>query len=334
MAEWVGARPVHRRPHRRAGPRPVRRPDPVAHAGPRRQPRDPAPQRGGRTPDDHGPLPGRPRPHRLRTGHRRLSRWRARMDLVAGDAREILTALAADDREALADRTRFTAFLSMGGGLDPTWLDLFAEACRDVTGSRRSGRLHRCPARARRTRGHRRADDRAGGRGLGRARRPDRGPATSTGRRALDRPARRGVRLAVPRGQALDPPARRAISSPSPGPPIAPPTSCSPGRCERTGPPRLGGVGVRRAGRWILSVDRLDRQRRRALGRGRAERGRQDDAPRDRARLPVADRGHGRGPRRADRAGRHPGAPATGRLRERGARGPDRRRPAGASTSS
>ena len=59
----------------------------------------------------------------------------ARMDLVAGDSREILTALGADDREALADRTRFTAFLSMGGGLDPTWLDLFAEACRNVTGS-------------------------------------------------------------------------------------------------------------------------------------------------------------------------------------------------------
>ncbi len=59
----------------------------------------------------------------------------ARMDLVAGDSGAILTALGADDREALADRTRFTAFLSMGGGLDPTWLDLFAEACRDVTGA-------------------------------------------------------------------------------------------------------------------------------------------------------------------------------------------------------
>jgi hypothetical protein len=59
----------------------------------------------------------------------------ARMDLVAGDTREILPALAADDREGLADKTRFTAFLSMGGGLDPTWLDLFSEACRNVTGS-------------------------------------------------------------------------------------------------------------------------------------------------------------------------------------------------------
>jgi hypothetical protein len=57
------------------------------------------------------------------------------MDLVAGDIREILPALAADDREGLADKARFTAFLSMGGGLDPTWLDLFSEACRNVTGS-------------------------------------------------------------------------------------------------------------------------------------------------------------------------------------------------------
>lgn len=57
------------------------------------------------------------------------------MDLVAGDVREILLAISVDDRDALADPTRFTAFLSMGGGLDPTWLDLFSEACRDVTGS-------------------------------------------------------------------------------------------------------------------------------------------------------------------------------------------------------
>jgi hypothetical protein len=59
----------------------------------------------------------------------------ALMDLVAGETREILLAIAVDDWESLADRTRFTAFLSMGGGLDPTWLDLFSEACRDVTGS-------------------------------------------------------------------------------------------------------------------------------------------------------------------------------------------------------
>jgi hypothetical protein len=55
------------------------------------------------------------------------------MDLVAGDSREILLAIAVDDWDAFADRTRFDAHLSLGGGLDPTWLDLFAEAVRSVT---------------------------------------------------------------------------------------------------------------------------------------------------------------------------------------------------------
>jgi hypothetical protein len=58
----------------------------------------------------------------------------ALMDLVAGDAREILLALTMDDWAALSDRTRFDAHLSLGGGLDPTWLDLFSEAVRTVTG--------------------------------------------------------------------------------------------------------------------------------------------------------------------------------------------------------
>lgn len=58
----------------------------------------------------------------------------ALMDLVAGDSREILLAITIDDWDAFADRTRFDAHLSLGGGLDPTWLDLFAEAVRGVTG--------------------------------------------------------------------------------------------------------------------------------------------------------------------------------------------------------
>jgi hypothetical protein len=57
------------------------------------------------------------------------------MELVAGDEREILLAIGTDDWAGLADPGRFTAFLSLGGGLDPTWLDLFSEACRTVTGS-------------------------------------------------------------------------------------------------------------------------------------------------------------------------------------------------------
>jgi len=58
----------------------------------------------------------------------------ALMDLVAGDAREILLAITVDDWNGLQDRERFPAHLSLGGGLDPTWLDLFSEAVRAVTG--------------------------------------------------------------------------------------------------------------------------------------------------------------------------------------------------------
>lgn len=55
------------------------------------------------------------------------------MDLVAGDAREIVLVLSVDDLAALDDRERFVAHLPLGGGLDPTWLDLFSEAVRSVT---------------------------------------------------------------------------------------------------------------------------------------------------------------------------------------------------------
>jgi hypothetical protein len=56
------------------------------------------------------------------------------MALIAGDGREILLAVAVEDWDGLADRSRFRAYLSLGGGLDPTWLDLFSEAVRSVTG--------------------------------------------------------------------------------------------------------------------------------------------------------------------------------------------------------
>jgi hypothetical protein len=55
------------------------------------------------------------------------------MDLVAGDSREILLAVAMDDLAAFDDRARFAAHLSFGGSIDPTWLDLFSEAVRAVT---------------------------------------------------------------------------------------------------------------------------------------------------------------------------------------------------------
>jgi len=57
------------------------------------------------------------------------------MDLVAGDAREILLVIGLDELAALDDPGRFTAHLALGGGLDPTWLDLFSEAVRTVTGN-------------------------------------------------------------------------------------------------------------------------------------------------------------------------------------------------------
>jgi hypothetical protein len=55
------------------------------------------------------------------------------MELVAGDMTQILGILESDDRAALADPKRFPAYLSLSGGMDPTWLDLFAESARVAT---------------------------------------------------------------------------------------------------------------------------------------------------------------------------------------------------------
>lgn len=57
------------------------------------------------------------------------------MELIAGDAPDILLVIGLDDLAALDDRRRFPAHLALGGGLDPTWLDLFAEAARTITGA-------------------------------------------------------------------------------------------------------------------------------------------------------------------------------------------------------
>ena len=56
------------------------------------------------------------------------------MDMIAGDQRDIVLALSVEDIAAFSDPDRFTAHLSLGGGLDPTWLDMFSEAVRDTTG--------------------------------------------------------------------------------------------------------------------------------------------------------------------------------------------------------
>ena len=55
------------------------------------------------------------------------------MELVAGHAKEILLALSLDDLDGLDDPRRFPAHVALGGGIDPTWLDLFSEAVRGVT---------------------------------------------------------------------------------------------------------------------------------------------------------------------------------------------------------
>jgi len=56
------------------------------------------------------------------------------MDLVAGDRRAILRALGDADWAVFDDPSRFSGHLSLGGSLDPTWLDLFSESIRTVTG--------------------------------------------------------------------------------------------------------------------------------------------------------------------------------------------------------
>lgn len=57
------------------------------------------------------------------------------MDLIAGDSREILLAIAIDDLASFDDATRFAAHLTFGGAIEPTWLDLFSAAARTATGS-------------------------------------------------------------------------------------------------------------------------------------------------------------------------------------------------------
>ncbi len=54
-----------------------------------------------------------------------------RMELVGGSVTEILVAIGTDDRAALRDPGRSIAYLALSG-MDPTWLDLFAEAARTV----------------------------------------------------------------------------------------------------------------------------------------------------------------------------------------------------------
>jgi len=55
------------------------------------------------------------------------------MELIAGDAREILLAIGIGDWAGLRDPTRFDAYVSLGDGMDHVWLDLFAQATHECT---------------------------------------------------------------------------------------------------------------------------------------------------------------------------------------------------------
>jgi hypothetical protein len=61
------------------------------------------------------------------------------MDLIAGDARDILLVVSLDEWASLLDRSRFPAHVSLGGRMDPIWLDLFAQAARETAGNDRPG---------------------------------------------------------------------------------------------------------------------------------------------------------------------------------------------------
>ena len=55
------------------------------------------------------------------------------MELVAGDVQQLLIVLGTNDPGDFSDEQRFRAYLSLSGGIDPTWLDYFAEAARAAT---------------------------------------------------------------------------------------------------------------------------------------------------------------------------------------------------------
>ena len=57
----------------------------------------------------------------------------SRMELVAGDVQQVLIVLGTNDPGDFSDVKRFGAYLSLSGGMDPTWLDFFAEAARAAT---------------------------------------------------------------------------------------------------------------------------------------------------------------------------------------------------------
>ena len=184
------------------------------------------------------------------------------MDLVAGDAPDILLVIGTDDLAAFDDRRRFPAHLALGSGLDPTWLDLFAEAARTVTGA--DGPADFIDARLELEApgdGDDRSIERVDPSWISAVAMIPDGDLDGD-RRALDRAGRGRARGTAARGEALDPRPRRAHRRSSAARPTAPPTSCSPGRFgdrRDAGPRRV----VRRQRR---ALERLDGPPRRAAG--------------------------------------------------------------------
>ena len=56
-----------------------------------------------------------------------------RMELIAGDAPDILVILGTEHLGGRADPGRFHAYLPLSGSIDPSWLDFFADAARVAT---------------------------------------------------------------------------------------------------------------------------------------------------------------------------------------------------------
>ena len=165
------------------------------------------------------------------------------MDLVAGDARDIVLALSIDDVAAFDDPDRFVAHLPLGGGLDPTWLDLFSEAVRSVTGGDEPSDFLDARSElegATTSSGSWIASTRTGSRWS--ASLPD--DQARSARRTLDRAARGGARAPAAGGEALDPRSRRADRGLLARRRRRRATSSSPGPSERrstrgrTAPPR------------------------------------------------------------------------------------------------
>ena len=137
----------------------------------------------------------------------------ALMDLVAGDAREILLAHRGRrlGRRSTIGRGS-TPTSSLGGGLDPTWLDLFTEAVRTVTGGDEPDATSSMPGASSTGRASWPSGRSSGSIRPGSARSPgSRDHDVDAVAGPLDRPRRGGAGRPAARGEAVDPAAAGEI---------------------------------------------------------------------------------------------------------------------------